>query len=57
MQLKYFKLQIAGAVTTYVVILVQFQNEDDCSQGAKDLKNATDIIFKNASLLKTPKTQ
>lgn len=50
------KLKIAGAVTTYLVILVQFQNENDCSQGAKDLKNATDIIIKNSSLVKLPRS-
>ncbi|XP_076652990.1 gustatory receptor for sugar taste 43a [Halictus rubicundus] len=38
---------IAGAVTTYLVILIQFQNADDTKGQVDSLKNATQIL-KNA---------
>lgn len=43
--------QIAGAVTTYLVILIQFQKEDTTKDDVDNiLKNATQIL-KNASSL------
>nr|XP_033337492.1 gustatory receptor for sugar taste 43a-like isoform X1 [Megalopta genalis]XP_033337493.1 gustatory receptor for sugar taste 43a-like isoform X1 [Megalopta genalis] len=41
---------ITGAVTTYLVILIQFQNADDTQGQVDRLKNATQIL-KNASTL------
>ncbi|XP_032676527.1 gustatory receptor for sugar taste 43a-like isoform X2 [Odontomachus brunneus] len=41
---------IAGAVTTYLVILIQFQKEDDSKGNFDILKNAT-LMLRNASTL------
>ncbi|XP_078043022.1 gustatory receptor for sugar taste 43a isoform X2 [Augochlora pura] len=43
---------ITGAVTTYLVILIQFQNADDTQGQVDRLKNATQIL-KNATTLQT----
>ncbi|XP_076180926.1 gustatory receptor for sugar taste 43a isoform X2 [Ptiloglossa arizonensis] len=49
---------IAGAVTTYLVILIQFQNADDTKGDVDIIKNATQILksassFQNFTALKT----
>ncbi|XP_048506410.1 gustatory receptor for sugar taste 43a-like isoform X2 [Athalia rosae] len=43
-------VQIAGAVTTYLVILIQFQKDDDTKETNTILKNAT-MLLKNATVL------
>lgn len=45
-----FFTQIAGAVTTYLVILIQFQKDDDTKGTFDILKNAT-LMLRNASTL------
>ncbi|XP_043289009.1 gustatory receptor for sugar taste 43a isoform X2 [Venturia canescens] len=42
---------MAGAVTTYLVILIQFQKADDTVDASNKLKNATQELLKNASSL------
>ena len=42
---------MAGAVTTYLVILIQFQKADDTVEASNLLKNASQQLLRNASSL------